>query len=36
MEKQEYIEPKMEIILFDMEDIISTSGEEIELPVDKW
>lgn len=34
MGKLQYVEPEMEITLFDSEDVITTSG--IELPDDEW
>ena len=37
MEKQGYIKPEMEVILFDTEDVITTSSTEgILLPIDEW
>ena len=35
MENQKYIEPEMEVIMFDTQDVITTSG-GIELPDDEW
>ena len=34
MEKMNYIEPEMEVVLFETEDVIVTSG--IELPDHEW
>lgn len=34
MEKMNYIEPEMEVIVFETEDVIVTSGNGIELPDD--
>lgn len=42
MENKKYIEPEMEVIIFDSEDIITTSGGRpvggggIVLPDDEW
>ena len=40
MEKINYIEPEMEVILFETEDVITTSGvgsmDGIELPDHEW
>lgn len=35
MENQKYIEPEMEVTIFDTKDVITTSG-GIELPDDEW
>ena len=37
MEKCTYIEPEMEVIIFDTDDVITTSStNEILLPWDEW
>ncbi len=35
MENNKYVEPEMEVTVFDAKDIITTSG-GIELPDDEW
>ena len=36
MDKKEYITPSIEIVILDVEDIITTSGLFKELPGDEW
>lgn len=36
MENQKYIEPEMEVTMFDTKDVITTSDGGILLPDDEW
>lgn len=35
MKNKQYVEPEMEVTMFDTKDVITTSG-GIELPDDEW
>lgn len=36
LKMMKYEDPKMNLIHFDVADILTTSGEEFELPEDQW